>query len=66
MAAGAGSLGLELGGAAVYEGEIEERPPLGRGHRATAGDIPRATNLGGVTRGVLAWVLVIGLVDALF
>lgn len=63
MAAGAGSLGLQLGGAAVYEGEIEERPLLGHGQRATAADISRAMVL--ITRSVLLWLLLIGLVDAL-
>lgn len=63
MAAGAGSLGLKLGGAATYEGEVEQRPVLGQGQTATWQDIPRA--LGLITRSLLLWLVVIGLGDAL-
>ncbi|MET3132466.1 adenosylcobinamide-phosphate synthase [Oxalobacteraceae bacterium GrIS 1.11] len=42
MASGAGALGLALGGAATYEGVLEQRPPLGGGRAAQAGDIGRA------------------------
>lgn len=45
MAAGAGSLGVALGGAAVYHGQIEERPVLGQGEPARGKDIPRALRL---------------------
>jgi adenosylcobinamide-phosphate synthase len=45
MSAGAGALGLALGGAACYDGVIEERPPLGRGRAAAAFDIVRAWRL---------------------
>jgi adenosylcobinamide-phosphate synthase len=45
MSSGAGALGLQLGGAASYDGEIEQRPPLGEGAAATAADIPRAWRL---------------------
>ncbi|VUD46750.1 Cobalamin biosynthesis protein CobD [Thalassocella blandensis] len=45
MAAGAGSLKLRLGGAAVYHGEQQQRPELGRGKIAEASDIPRALTL---------------------
>ncbi len=45
MAAGAGSLGLALGGAAIYHGQIEERPVLGEGRAARGEDIPRALTL---------------------
>src|SRR5450830_1582829 len=39
MASGAGALGVSLGGAAVYDGEVEQRPPLGLGPAARAVDI---------------------------
>lgn len=45
MAAGAGALKLELGGGAVYRGEYEQRPALGRGRGAQSGDIERALQL---------------------
>lgn len=45
MSSGAGALGLQLGGAASYGGEVEQRPPLGEGSEAAAADIPRAWRL---------------------
>ncbi len=45
MAAGAGSLGLLLGGNAVYNGAEEKRPQLGMGNKATRSDIIRALQL---------------------
>ena len=45
MSAGAGSLGLALGGPAVYHGQLEERPVLGEGRPARGEDIPRALSL---------------------
>jgi adenosylcobinamide-phosphate synthase len=45
MASGAGALGLALGGHATYDGVQEQRPPLGRGRPANAGDIGRAWTL---------------------
>lgn len=45
MSSGAGALGLSLGGAAVYDGEVEQRPPLGAGQPACAADILRAWQL---------------------
>ncbi len=56
MAAGAGALGLALGGPARYEGEWHDRPPLGAGAVAEAGDIERALAL--VRHGVALWLLV--------
>ncbi len=53
MAAGAGALGVSLGGAATYHGRIEQRPVLGRGPAPNAGDIARALAL--VRRGSLVW-----------
>jgi len=54
MAAGAASLGLALGGAAVYHGELEERPVLGAGRPARADDIVRVVKL--VRRSLLLWL----------
>jgi adenosylcobinamide-phosphate synthase len=60
MAAGAGGLQVQLGGAAIYHGVEEQRPQLGEGAPARARDIERALNL--VYLGVLLWLvgLVIG------
>ncbi|WP_411269290.1 adenosylcobinamide-phosphate synthase CbiB [Phytopseudomonas dryadis] len=54
MAAGAGSLGISLGGAAVYHGELHQRPLLGEGPAPKARDIERAMNR--VWAGVLLWL----------
>jgi adenosylcobinamide-phosphate synthase len=55
MAAGAGSLGLTLGGAAIYHAQREERPLLGAGLPACGADIARALQL--VRRSLLLWLL---------
>lgn len=55
MAAGAGALAVSLGGAAIYHGNTEVRPPLGCGNAPGAADIRRAVTL--VRRGVLLWLL---------
>jgi len=63
MSAGAGALGVRLGGAARYQGEWHERPTLGAGEPPKADDIERALSL--VRRGVYLWLIVgllIGLV----
>ena len=54
MAAGAGALGVELGGAAVYHGTLESRPVLGEGAAPDAGTIRAAVAL--LQRGVLLWL----------
>jgi adenosylcobinamide-phosphate synthase len=56
MASGAGALGVQLGGAAVYDGVTEARPALGTGPDAGADDIVRAWRL--VWRTTLLWVIV--------
>ena len=53
MAAGAGALGVSLGGAAIYHGRVEPRPMLGSGPAPVAADIERALAL--VRHGSLAW-----------
>lgn len=55
MAAGAGALGVRLGGPASYGGQRQERPPLGSGAPPGAHDIDRALAL--VGRTVLLWLL---------
>ncbi|MDH0748257.1 adenosylcobinamide-phosphate synthase CbiB [Pseudomonas sp. GD03842] len=57
MAAGAGALGVELGGAAIYHGELHQRPTLGEGAAADADAIDRGWSL--VQRGVWLWLLVL-------
>jgi len=54
MAAGAGALGVSLGGAAEYHGELHQRPQLGEGPPPKARDIERALNM--VYAGVLLWL----------
>lgn len=60
MTAGAGSLGIELGGTAVYHGRPEARPAMGFGSAPDNADLLRALQL--VQRVVLLWcaALVIG------
>lgn len=57
MAAGAGALGVELGGAAVYHGELHQRPQLGEGPPADADAIERGWQL--VCKGVWLWLLLL-------
>lgn len=57
MSAGAGALRLALGGAAEYDGEIEQRPLLGAGRPAAAPDIHRAWAL--VARTCIVWLAVL-------
>jgi adenosylcobinamide-phosphate synthase len=59
MAAGAGALQVRLGGKAVYQGAISERPLLGCGAEVTGSDIARAVQL--VQRTVYLWLGVVGL-----
>ena len=55
MAAGAGALGISMGGAAIYHGEEHQRPIFGMGPVAEATDIERAIGL--VQRTSVLWVL---------
>jgi adenosylcobinamide-phosphate synthase len=56
MAAGAGALGVKLGGAAPYHGVWETRPELGEGRMPNADAILRAVHL--LHRGVVLWLAV--------
>ncbi|KRB89017.1 adenosylcobinamide-phosphate synthase CbiB [Noviherbaspirillum sp. Root189] len=58
ISAGAGSLGLALGGTAEYDGIVETRPPLGIGREAQGEDIARAWQL--VARTTLLWLIAAG------
>jgi adenosylcobinamide-phosphate synthase len=57
MAAGAGALGVVIGGPARYAGEWHDRPILGVGNVPTLDDIERALRL--VRRGVGLWLVVL-------
>ncbi|MEY4591866.1 MAG: hypothetical protein RIR18_761 [Pseudomonadota bacterium] len=54
MAAGAGSLGIQLGGPAMYYGHIEQRPLLGCGKQPNADDLARAIRL--TQHGIILWL----------
>lgn len=54
MAAGAGALGVRLGGSAIYHGREEVRPALGDGMPPTGTDIVRAMTL--VERALAGWL----------
>ena len=56
MAAGAGALGVRLGGAAIYDGVLHERPALGQDADPGPADVQRALRL--VQLGVGLWLLV--------
>lgn len=65
MAAGAGSLGVRLGGVAIYHGQPEIRPSLGAGPAPVADDIERAITL--IRRSLWLWLaalLTIGFLHA--
>lgn len=57
MAAGAGALAVQLGGPAVYHGELHQRPQLGEGRPADAEAIDAGWQL--VQRGLWLWLLII-------
>ena len=63
MAAGAGSLGVLLGGSAQYHGTQQFRPALGEGRAPTADDITRALQL--INHTVALWILAL-LLPALY
>ena len=57
MAAGAGALGVRLGGAAIYHGREEVRPALGEGRAPDGAGIVAAVTL--VRRGAWLWLGVV-------
>lgn len=56
MASGGGALGVQLGGPAIYDGELEQRPPLGAGQAVQGADIARAWRL--VVRTTVLWLAI--------
>ena len=60
MSAGAGSLGVQLGGPAIYHGQEEIRPPLGSGPPPVAADLGRAISL--IRRSLWLWLAVFFLI----
>ena len=63
MSAGAGSLGVLLGGAAIYHGAEEIRPPLGAGPAPVAADLGRAITL--IRHSLWLWLAVFFLIGLL-
>ncbi|HEY9148861.1 MAG TPA: adenosylcobinamide-phosphate synthase CbiB [Gammaproteobacteria bacterium] len=57
MASGAGALGLQLGGATAYHGELLHKPLLGEGLAPQNADIERAIGL--VQRALVLWLILI-------
>lgn len=58
MAAGAGAVGVRLGGPARYHGEIEQRPPLGAGSAPQAAHVMACLRL--VERTLWLWLALAG------
>lgn len=58
MAAGAGAVGVQLGGPARYHGEIEQRPPLGAGTAPQAAHVMACLRL--VERTLWLWLALAG------
>jgi len=57
MASGAGSLGIVLGGCAIYDGIVQERPILGSGNPAKVEHINEALNL--ISHSIFLWLIMI-------
>lgn len=57
MSAGAGALGIRLGGVAIYQGIHERRPSFGWGERCQASHIQACLLL--IDKAVIAWLIVI-------
>lgn len=64
MAAGAAALGLRLGGEASYEGNTQNRPPLGEGRAPEPADIRGALDL--LDRALVLWLVLILVADLIF
>lgn len=64
MSAGAGALNVKLGGAAIYHGQLKQRPTLGLGETAKPAHILAAITL--VNRSLILWCAAILLTQILF
>jgi len=64
MASGAGALGLQLGGPAVYHGVLHNKPVLGEGLAPDGEDIERAIQL--LQRALLLWLMIIFILGMAF
>lgn len=64
VAAGAGAMGVQLGGAAVYHGQLEMRPKLGAGDTACQLHIYRSLRL--IMLGQWVWVVVLTVFMTIF
>lgn len=64
MAAGAGALQIEVGGNAIYHGNLEQRPVLGIGAKPSDEDIVRSLQL--VDKTLILWLVLSALCTALF
>jgi len=60
MATGAGALGVVIGGPVHYGGKLQEKPYLGLGRPAQAGDISRSIRL--IEKALLVWLIVYAVV----
>lgn len=63
MAAGAGALGVAIGGPARYEGQWHDRPVLGAGAAPRREDIERALKL--VRHGVVLWLAALWIIGGI-
>ncbi len=63
MSAGAGSLNVQLGGPAIYHGQLKNKPALGTGRKAINQDIKRANQL--IVCTTLLWFSLITLGETL-
>ncbi len=64
MAAGAGALGLKLGGAAIYDGKLKPRLALGIGRSPKARDITRAWKM--IRNSMISWCFVAIFIGLIF
>ncbi len=59
IAAGAGALGVSLGGEAIYGGLVHHRPVVGNGPEPKLADIAKSIHL--INRGIIVWLIIAAL-----